>query len=208
MSVVGEIHRFEPGTSRDAPTVLALHGTGGNEDDLVPLARRVAPGAAILSPRGPVLEHGMPRFFRRLDIGVFDLEDLAQRTQELAAFIRSSSATYGFDPARVYALGYSNGANIAASLLLTDGGLLAGAALLRAMLPFEPKTLPELAGKPIMMAAGRRDHYMTPEQAESLADLLRRAGGRVELVWNPGGHDLAAEELTTVTAWFAREVGA
>ncbi len=207
MSVVGEIHRFVPGASPAAPTLLVLHGTGGDENDLLPLARALSPSAALLAPRGPVLENGMPRFFRRLGVGVFDLDDLARRTRELADFVRSAAERYGFDPARLVALGYSNGANIAASLLLTDGAVLAGAALFRPMLPFEPAALPDLAGKPVFVAAGRADPYVSPRQVEDLADLLRRAGGRVELSWSPGGHGLAPDEIAAAQRWFEREAG-
>ena len=112
------IHRFAPGNRLEAPPLLLLHGTGGDENDLLPLGEAIAPGAPLLSVRGQVLEHGMPRFFRRLAEGVFDLADLRQRTHDLAAFVAAASAAYGFDPQRVIAVGYSNGANIAASLLL------------------------------------------------------------------------------------------
>jgi phospholipase/carboxylesterase len=154
----------------------------------------------------PVLENGMPRFFRRVGVGVFDLEDLARRTRELAEFVHASAARYGFDQTRLLALGYSNGANIAASLLLTDGATLAGAALFRPMLPFEPEALPDLAGKPVFIA-GRADPYMPPRQVADLADVLGRAGSRVELSWSPGGHPLEPVEIAAAKRWFEREVG-
>jgi len=190
-----------PGTGS---TLLVLHGTGGDENDLLPLARELAPGANLLSPRGPVLEHGMPRFFRRLGVGVFDLEDLARRTEELGRFARSAAARYGFDPARLIALGYSNGANIGASLLLTDGTALAGAVLLRPMLPFEPERLPDLAGKGVLIAAGRRDPYASPASVAALAERLRAAGAEVELAWSDGAHALEPQELESARAWLAR----
>ena len=207
MSTVGEIHRFTPGVSALAPTILLLHGTGGNEDDLVSLARAVSPSASLLAPRGPVLENGMPRFFRRLAVGVFDLEDLARRTRELAEFTRVSSVRYSLDPARIFALGYSNGANIAASLLLTDGTALAGAMLFRAMLPFEPGTLPDLTGKPVFIAAGKSDPYASESQVEDLADRLRRAGSQVELSWSGVGHGIGPEEVASAADWFRRAAG-
>ncbi len=198
---VGDVHRYLPG--RTATTLLVLHGTGGDENDLLPLAAELAPGANLLAPRGPVLEHGMPRFFRRLAVGVFDLEDLARRTAELGRFVRDAATRYGFDPARVIALGYSNGANIAAALLLSDGAALAGGLLLRPTLPFVPERLPDLRGKPILIAAGRRDPYAPVERVEELASLLRRAGAGVELNWNDGGHGLEPDEIESAKRWIA-----
>jgi predicted esterase len=200
---VGDVHRFLPGATVAAPTLLVLHGTGGDENDLLPLARQLAPSASLLSPRGPVLEHGMPRFFRRLAVGRFDLADLARRTAELGRFVRAAAGRYGFDPTRVVALGYSNGANIAASLLLTDGAALAGAVLLRPMLPFAPEQLPDLTGKPVLIAAGRRDPYAPAASVEALAAHLGRAGARVELAWSDGGHALESDELGAVQRFLA-----
>src|SRR3954463_16668755 len=139
-------HVFEPRTGTSTPPVLLLHGTGGNEHDLLPLGRAVAPGSALLSPRGKVLENGMPRFFRRLAEGVFDEQDLIRRTHELADFIEEAAAHYGFDATKVVAIGYSNGANIAGGTLLLRPGILSGAALLRPMVPLIPQALPELKG--------------------------------------------------------------
>jgi phospholipase/carboxylesterase len=199
---VGDVHRFVAGTS--GGTLLVLHGTGGDENDLLPLARELAPEANLLAPRGPVLEQGMPRFFRRLGVGVFDEADLERRTAELARFVRAAAARHGFEPARVVALGYSNGANIAASLLLRDGSALAGAVLLRPVLPFEPRQLPDLAGKGVLIAAGRRDPYAPIERVEALADALRRAGAAVELAWSGGGHGLERDELDQAARWLRR----
>lgn len=196
---VGDVHRFVPGTS--GATLLVLHGTGGDEDDLLPLAKRLAPDANLLSPRGPVLEHGMPRFFRRHAIGELDQEDLLRRTGELADFVRASARCYRFDPSRVLAVGYSNGANIATSLLLREPTLLQGAVLLRALLPFEADPLPRLPGTPIYLAAGRADPYVAPAQVEALADLLQRAGADVTLAWSPSGHGLEPSEIDAAAAW-------
>jgi predicted esterase len=204
---VGDVHRFVPGATAAAPTLVVLHGTGGDENDLLPLARELAPAASLLAPRGPVSEHGMPRFFRRLAVGVFDLEDLARRTAELGAFVRASAARYGFDPARVWALGYSNGANIAASLLLTEGDTLAGAVLLRPTLPFEPAALPDLAGRAVFVAAGRRDPYAPPASVEALAGHLARAGAEVEVAWSDAAHGLEPEELEAAKRWLAAKLG-
>jgi predicted esterase len=199
---LGFTHRFEPGVGGE--TLLLLHGTGDDESDLVPVGRRVAPKANLLSPRGPVLENGMPRFFRRLDVGVFDEADLIRRAGDLGRFVRAAAERYGFDPARVRALGYSNGANTAAALLLLDPTLLAGAALLRALLPLEPSRPPDLSGKPVLIAAGRRDPYAPIDRVEALADRLRRAGAAVDLRWSDRGHELAPEEIASTAEWLLR----
>jgi predicted esterase len=196
---LGFIHRFEPGSSGD--TLLVLHGTGGDESDLIPLARRLAPHDNLLSPRGQVLEDGMPRFFRRLDIGVFDEEDLTRRAADLGRFVRAAAGRYGFDPSRVRALGYSNGANTAAALLLLDPDLLSGAALLRAVLPLVPPRPPDLAGKPVLIAAGRRDPYGPVERVEALQARLQEAGADVDLRWSDRGHELAPGEIDQAAAW-------
>jgi len=196
---LGFIHRFESGSTGD--TLLLLHGTGGDESDLIPMGHNVAPQANLLSPRGPVLENGMPRFFRRLEVGVFDEGDLVRRVGDLGAFVRAAAERYGFDPARVRALGYSNGANTAAALLLLDPALLAGAALLRALLPLEPPRPPDLAGKEVLIAAGRRDPYAPIERVEALAARLRKAGAAVDLRWSNHGHELGPEEIDAVAEW-------
>jgi len=201
-SDLGFVHVFEPGAS--GTTLLLLHGTGGDERDLIPLARRVAPGASLLSPRGPVLEAGMPRFFRRLAMGVFDEEDVVRRVGELGVFVRAAAARYGFDPSTLRALGYSNGANMAAAMLLLDGAALAGAALVRAVLPIEPLRLPDLTGKPVLIAAGRNDPYAPVARVEALAARLTSAGAAVELRWSEGGHAPEPEELGAVGEWIAR----
>jgi predicted esterase len=194
-------HRFVPAEEPDAPTLLLLHGTGGDENDLLPLGRMLDEQAALLSPRGKVLENGMPRFFRRLAMGVFDQEDLVNRTHELAEFITASASEYGFDPGRVFAVGFSNGANIAASLLLLHPDLLAGAVLLRAMAPFEPEMSPDLSGTPVYLAAGRSDQMVPPESTERLAELLKAAGAEVTLDWQPGGHGIGRTEIEAARSW-------
>jgi len=198
---LGFIHRFEPGSSGD--TLLVLHGTGGDERDLIPLARRIAPFDNLLSPRGPVLENGMPRFFRRLDIGVFDEEDLTRRAADVGRFVRAAAERHAFDPARVRALGYSNGANMAAALLLLDPDLLSGAALLRAVLPITPPRPPHLSGKSVLIAAGRRDPYAPIERVQALATQLREAGASVDLHWSDRGHELEPAEIDQTAAWLA-----
>ena len=181
-----------------------LHGTGGDERDLLPLARELAPDAGLLAPRGKVSEQGAARFFRRLAEGVFDEADLVEQAAELARFVGAAAARYGFDPARVAALGYSNGANMAAALLLLHPDLLAGAALLRPVLPLAPPAPPALAGKPVLIAAGRRDPYAPVARVEALAARLRAAGAAVELVWSEVGHALDPAELGHAAEWFVR----
>src|SRR5689334_14873637 len=148
------VHRFEPATGPDRPPLLLLHGTGGDEADLLPLGRALSPSSALLSPRGKVLENGMPRFFRRFAEGQFDQQDLAFRTDELAVFVRTAAAHYGFDPKRVFAVGFSNGANIASSLVLRHPEVLAGAILIRGMVPFRPTEPSDFAGKPVLLLNG------------------------------------------------------
>jgi phospholipase/carboxylesterase/glyoxalase family protein len=201
VSDLGFIHRFVPAESNGGVTVLVLHGTGGNENDLLPLARELLPGAAALSPRGKVVERGMPRFFRRLAEGVFDLEDLAVRTDELAQFVDDAATHYGFDRGQVIALGFSNGANIAASMLLKLGPVLRGGLLLSPMLPFEPTTPVNLGGVSVFVGAGQADTMIPPAQAHRLIDALRAAGADVTEHWHPSGHTITHEELRAARAW-------
>jgi phospholipase/carboxylesterase len=198
---LGFVHKFLPASDGSDLTLLVLHGTGGNENDLVPLGRELAPGAAILSPRGKVLEHGMPRFFRRLAEGVFDQEDLALRTEELAAFIRRAIDAYDLDPDKIVAMGYSNGANIAASLMLSDPGVLRAAVLFRAMVPFEPDEPPDLTGMPVFLAAGRMDGMIPPDNTQRLAEILQQAGADLDLRWRNVGHGLTYEEIEEAREW-------
>ena len=198
---LGFAHRFYPGEA-DA-TLLLLHGTGGSEDDLVPLGRDLASGAAILSPRGKVSEYGAARFFRRLAEGVFDQEDLVFRTHELADFVENASEEYGFDLSKLVAVGYSNGANIAASLMLLHPGLLRAAVLFRAMVPFEPEETPDLSGMPVFLSAGRRDRMIPPQNTERLAEILREAGANLDLRWRDTGHPLTYEEVAEARDWLA-----
>jgi phospholipase/carboxylesterase len=197
----GFVHRFLPGESE--ATLLLLHGTGGDENDLVPLGQELAPGAAILSPRGKISEYGAARFFRRLAEGVFDHEDLVFRTHELAGFIQAASERYDFDPSKLVAVGYSNGANIAASLMLLHPGLLRAAVLFRAMVQFEPEVVPDLSGMPIFLAAGRMDSMISPENTERLAEILREAGADLDLRWRNTGHALTYEEVAEAKEWLS-----
>ncbi|MCX7784432.1 MAG: alpha/beta hydrolase [Meiothermus sp.] len=194
-------HRFEPGTS--ASTLLLLHGTGGNEHDLVPMAAQLAPGVSVLSPRGKVLENGAPRFFKRLAMGVFDEEDLKTQAADLAQFVRDAAQRYGLDARKVYALGYSNGANMAAALLLLHPEVLAGAVLLRPVLPLGVEPLPDLSGKAAFLAAGTQDPWSPTARVQALADHLEQAGAVVQLRWQAGGHQLYSEELLAAQGWLA-----
>jgi phospholipase/carboxylesterase len=182
---------------------LLLHGTGGNEEDLIPLGQELLPGAAILSPRGKVSEYGAPRFFRRLAEGVFDHEDLLFRTHELAGFVEAAADEYDFDPSKVVAVGYSNGANVAASTILLHPGLLRAALLFRAMVPFEPEVTPDLSGMLVFIAAGRMDRMIAPDNTQRLADILTEAGADVDLRWRNVGHPLTYEEVGEAEAWLA-----
>jgi phospholipase/carboxylesterase len=200
---LGFDHRYLPGEDESGPTLLLLHGTGGNEEDLIPLGQELVPGAAILSPRGKVSEFGAPRFFRRLAEGVFDHEDLLFRTHELAGFVEAAAEEYGFDPSKVVAIGYSNGANVAASIILVHPGLLRAAVLFRAMVPFEPEVTPDLSGMPVFMAAGQMDRMIPRDNTQRLADILTEAGADVDLRWRNVGHPLTYEEVGEAKQWLA-----
>ncbi|MDQ3623610.1 MAG: alpha/beta hydrolase [Verrucomicrobiota bacterium] len=198
------IHEFVPG--RSGRTLLLLHGTGGNESDLLPLGAALDPEAALLSPRGNVLENKMPRFFRRLAEGVFDEEDLVRRTHELARFIEQAAAHYGFDQRKLLAMGYSNGANIAGALLLLRPGVVGGAALLRPMVPLIPETPPDLQGAPVLVAAGNQDPIAPAENARRLVALLRQAGADVTVSFEDAGHGLTENTVETARRWLAEKV--
>ena len=204
MADLGFIHSFIHAPSiAPADTLLLLHGTGGDENDLLPLGMMLDSSADLLSPRGKVLENGMPRFFRRLAEGVFDIPDLIARTHELADFVQAASDAYGLDASRITAVGFSNGANIAAALLLLRPGVLKAAVLLHAMVPLVPDTLPDLAGTRVFLGAGRQDDIAPPEDTERLAALLRESGAYVTIHWQPGGHGLTREEAQAAAEWLA-----
>lgn len=170
---------------------------------MIPLGRELDPTAAVLSPRGQVLENGMPRFFRRLAEGVFDEEDLVQRAHALADFVSASAARYEFDPKRVMAVGFSNGANIAAALLLLRPEVLAGAVLFRAMVPIVPAVLPDLAHAHVLLSSGTQDPIVPVENAEGLAGMLREAGASVTVRFESAGHALVAGDIATAKKWLA-----
>lgn len=214
---IGFVHKFIPANAGKTerrtrtsgqnkilvPTLLLLHGTGGNEEDLIPFARQIISSeVAILSPRGKVVENGMyPRFFRRLAEGVFDIEDLKFRTIELANFVNDASKAYGFDIRHVIAVGYSNGANIAASMLLLRPEILSAAILFRAMVPLVPQVLPDLTNKHIFMSSGLYDPIVSKEDAERLFDLFKKTGANVSLHWQNSGHELVMEDVNKAKEW-------
>ncbi len=193
------VHQFIPGSSER--TLLLLHGTGGDENQLLPLGRELDPAAGLLSPRGPVSENGHARFFRRLAEGVFDLEDLKERTDDLAEFILAAAERYQFDAAKLVAVGYSNGANIAASVLLRRPGVLHAAILLRAMVPFMPEELPDLRGVRVWIGGGKQDMIIPRANTERLAEMLSSAGAEVTAHFFDAGHGLTNTELVLAKRW-------
>jgi len=202
IETTGFIHRFEKGRPEEPPLLL-LHGTGGDENDLIPLARMIAPAATLLSPRGKVLENGMPRFFRRLAEGVFDEDDVRRRANELADFVTDARARYGIESP--IALGYSNGANIAAAVLLLRPSELAGAILLRAMPPLPHPQPVKLDGIPVLIVSGAHDPIIRPESAAKLASLLERHGAVVEHRVVPAGHELSQADVTLAQSWWNKQ---
>ncbi|MFC5403472.1 alpha/beta hydrolase [Cohnella soli] len=200
-------HIYRPGKREGAPVLLLLHGTGGTEHDLLSVADAVSSDSAVLSVRGNVLENGMPRFFRRLAEGVFDLEDLAFRTKELHDFLDEAAAQYGFERGNVVAIGYSNGANIAGSLLFRYEGTLKGAILHHPMVPQRGLQLPSLSGVPVFIGAGENDPICRPEETEELEGILSGAGAEVSVHWERAGHRLTGTEVAEAAAWFAERFG-
>jgi phospholipase/carboxylesterase len=196
------IHRFIPAQESPAARVLLLlHGTGGNENDMIPLGTDLDPSAALLSLRGNVLENGMPRFFRRLAEGVFDEEDVIRRANELADFVGAAANRYKFDLSRVTAVGYSNGANIAAAVLLLRPGVLTREILFRAMVPLMPATPPNLMGTRVLISSGKHDPIVPVENAERLAAMLRGAGSDTTLRFESAGHELTVADIAAAKNW-------
>jgi predicted esterase len=198
------IHRFVPAEDQaSGETLLVLHGTGGNENDLVGIGQTIAPGAAILSPRGKVLENGAPRFFKRLAEGVFDPKEVRSRAEELARFIRVAITKYGLDASRIYALGYSNGANIASTVMFIQPELLQGAVLFRPMLVYEPEEMADLSGAGVFISAGRIDPIVPVKSVERLVDLFESSHAEVTLKWQSAGHNLVPSEVREASDWLA-----
>jgi phospholipase/carboxylesterase len=197
-------HIIKKGTDSSKPSLLLLHGTGGNENDLLPLANMIDPEATVLSVRGNILENGMPRFFRRLAEGVFDEKDLIFRTQELHDFLDEASEKYDLDRGNIVAVGYSNGANIAASLLFHYKDAIKGAILHHPMVPRRGIELPELSGTEVFLAAGKNDPICPASESEELESLLLKANAHVEMHWENSGHQLTLSEVEAAREWYAR----
>ena len=202
---LGFAHVFMPGERAGSPTLLLLHGTGGDEQDLLPLGRELWPGAALLGVRGNVLENGMPRFFRRFAEGVFDVADVKARTNELADFIDAAGKRYGFAKRQLIAVGYSNGANIAASLILLHPHYLAAGVLFRAQLPFTPDIVRNFTALSLFIGAGIGDTIVSRDQTVQLAAILESGGAEVSLFWHRGGHELGEDDIAAAKAWLSNE---
>ena len=201
------IHKFVPGSSESshATTLLLLHGTGGDENDLLPLGHQLWPGAALLGVRGKVLENGMPRFFRRFAEGVFDVEDLKYRTEELAQFIDAAAERYGFSRKKLIVVGYSNGANIGASLILLHPHYMAAAVLFRAMMPFRPDLIRDFSHLSVFIGAARMDPIAPSGQVEELAALFETGGADVTISWHQGGHELSEDDVYAAKTWLSND---
>lgn len=195
-------HIFQKGTDVTAPVLVLFHGTGGTERDLLPLAQAISPTSSVLSVRGNVLENGMPRFFRRLAEGIFDEEDLIFRTKELYDFLDQAAVEHGFDRQNLVAVGYSNGANIAGSLLFHYPDALRGAILHHPMVPLRGIQLPDLSGIPVFIGAGQNDPICSPKETEELQKLLSEAGSTVAVHWEQAGHQLTRSEVEAAGTWF------
>lgn len=195
-------HIFQQGKDENAPVLLLLHGTGGTERDLLPLAKRIAPDSSLLSVRGNVLENGMPRFFRRLAEGVFDEKDLIVRTAELNAYLEEAAVQYAFRRDNIVAIGYSNGANIAGSLLFHYQHALRGAILHHPMVPIRGVELPDLSDISIFIGAGNNDPISSPHETIELESTLRNAGAEVSIHWESAGHQLTQSEVDAAAAWY------
>ena len=204
---LGFVHKFIPSEGskdQNSVTLLLLHGTGGDETDLIPIARMLdITNASILSPRGKVIENGMPRYFRRLSEGIFDIEDLKFRTNELAEFVQNASKTYALNLNRIVAIGYSNGANIAASMLLLRPEILSNAILFRPMIPLVPNTLPKLSSKRVLISAGSHDPIVDSYQTKDLFDLLEKVGAKVSIQWQNSGHELTQRDIVAARKWLS-----
>jgi phospholipase/carboxylesterase len=198
-------HIFQKGSNDHAPTLLLFHGTGGTEQDLLPFARKISPASSVLSLRGNVTENGMPRFFKRLAEGVFDIEDLILRTKEVNEFLDRAAEQYKFDRTNLVAVGYSNGANLAGSLLFHYEHALRGAILHHPMVPRRGIELPDLEGTPVLIAAGTNDPLCPPQESMDLEKLLSDAGASVTLHWENFGHQLTSSEVEAAAAWFREQ---
>jgi phospholipase/carboxylesterase len=203
----GFVHRYIAATNPDIPAaILLLHGTGGDENDLISFGEAIAPGAALLSPRGTVMENGAPRFFRRISEGRFDPAEVRARAGELGKFIRAAIAEYGLAPRKLFALGYSNGANIASSLMFLDPGILAGAMLFRPMVVIEPETKTDLAAAAVFIGAGRLDPIVPSDHPARLSGMFEERGASVTLCWELSGHNLTPGDIRDAARWFQMQM--
>jgi predicted esterase len=201
---IGFVHRFFASQDKTSgETLLVLHGTGGDENDLIGIGQSIAPGAAILSPRGNVLENGAPRFFKRLAEGVFDPEEVRSRGEELASFIRAAISKYALNPERIFAMGYSNGANIASTVMLIDPELLRGAILLRPMVVLETDARSDLSGRGVLISAGQLDPIVPVKSVVKLAEIFKASHADVTLKWQQAGHNLLPSEVREAAGWLA-----
>jgi phospholipase/carboxylesterase len=201
---IGFVHRFVPAADKaSAETLIVLHGTGGDENDLIGIGQAIAPGAAILSPRGNVLENGAPRFFKRLAEGVFDPKEVRSRAEELAGFIRAAISQYALNPERIFAMGYSNGANIASTVMLIDPELLRGAILFRPMLVLETDGRSDLSGRGVFISAGQMDPIVPVKSVVRLVELFEACHAEVTLKWQEAGHNLLPGEVSEAAKWLA-----
>lgn len=198
------VHRFIPSSNTDDVTLFVLHGTGGDENDLLALAKAIRPTAAILSPRGKILENGMNRFFARLSPGVFDLTDLRKQTKELAEFINRATKKHSINPNQLVAVGYSNGANMAVNLMLNYPVLLCGAVLLRPLLPNKPSKIPDLSNQKILVLGGERDTLISPGQTKELIEYLRTTKAQLSVNWQSVGHELTQTDIAIAREWMQR----
>ena len=204
MTQTSFIHRFIPADNpNEKRTLLLLHGTGGDENDLVPLGQTILPGAAILSPRGRISEGGMARFFRRFAEGVFDVPNIHEEANALAEFVSAAAQEYGFDPRNVVAAGFSNGANMAHSLLMLHRDTIQEAVLIRAMMTLPDLTPLSLEGKRIFMSNGKSDPIMPIPEVEALANQFKTAGAEVTQLWLDAGHNLTRTEVDDIRTWLA-----
>ena len=201
MTALNFTHVYEAGAEQNARTLLLLHGTGGNENDLLEVGRSLDPSANLLSPRGKVLERGMPRFFRRLAEGVFDEKDLIARTHELADFVQAAREKYRFDADKVIAVGFSNGANIGGALMLLRPETLSGAALWRPMVPLVPEKAPDLKGRRLLLTHGGFDTMVGEAQRRELERMFRTYGAAVQSETYPTGHALTPQDILTTQRW-------
>ncbi|MBB6453795.1 phospholipase/carboxylesterase [Salirhabdus euzebyi] len=199
-------HIFQQGSDKNKPTLLLLHGTGGTESDLLPLASIIDKEASVLSVRGNVSENGMPRFFKRLAEGVFDEEDLINRTKELYEFLDEAAEKYSFDRKNIIAVGYSNGANIAGSLLFHYNDALKGAVLHHPMVPRRGVELPDLTGTSVLLTAGKNDPLCPPAESEDLKELLEKANAKVQIHWENNGHQLTRTEVEAAADWYKAQL--